>query len=342
MVFSLRRPQDPALHSDYGRPRGAMALSDTSLPASVLTRLRTQALNDALEAAFLAPVAALYVPTQCPWRPTAAAALQWDPASDYQTSAVLASLLDTLTLPVRTVPAPAAHPLGTPLGCGIDLDMLVRMAKGDGTAGNVASLAALAPAPRLERETATAEEDNRVRAGGVVEDRNRLPLDDRWTSFSPGCRGEDPEVISEAVVLRGCRTAAPDALCTTSAAQEALALSLFPRMPRCPKRLSVLPFPLAIPVTFPPRCFPGHGHRGFRVPSELSYVTRMGCSRAAKMRVRHHRAVVKNLGSVGEGRAMLDAWGFTGGETRSLWERLGEIEEDYERGEDDAYEDADF
>ena len=267
--------------------------------------------------------------------------MSWDPACDYHTSALLArrdwgggggpaciaarpltpcSAIDTVLLPARA--GAAAGGLGPSMGADLDLDLICRTARGDGSAGRTAHVTCHVEAPRLARAGPSESGDRRLGGGGG----GRLVGLDRGLVLHPAlAHAADPGVVSEVVVLRGCRVEGTPGgwpPCPAAAAHEALALDLFPRAPRCPKRLAVVPAPLALPVTFPLRTLGGGARPG------LSVLTRLGCSRSFRGVLEHQRDALGALAGSGEGQALLASWDMGREDAAALVERLEDLAEE--------------
>merc|ERR1712070_939623 len=91
----------------------------------------------------------MHVPLECP-RDKNLKNLSWDANNNYQTSAVLACLLDTITLPIRVVPGYSRiSSIGPALECDIDLESLCRIALDNGKLGQMGYVIAALEVPTL-------------------------------------------------------------------------------------------------------------------------------------------------------------------------------------------------
>ncbi|KAK9826905.1 hypothetical protein WJX81_007954 [Elliptochloris bilobata] len=317
-------------------------------------------LSEALSAAELAPRVSLYAPLAPPPSPQSLPHLRWRLGDAFHTSAMLAAVVDTVTLPYRLDPDAPPRPLGAPLGA-CDLHSLAQLLAG--RAGHsIVGVAAALPAPSLpDAHAAAAAADARANgipaANGFAPNRGAVeacepPFTQRCTAgWSPGIAAGGG-LEAETVVLRGARRSGDPV--STSQAAAALDASLVREGVRCVRHRCVaaaaLPIPLPFPQLFAPTVLrhgdvlcaggsqglgsapqglgqgPGQGAgppaAGGAEVEAVPVLSRMFATAGAAEFARRQLQIFRGTAATAQGRAVLAGWGCGPEEAADVEEQL--------------------
>ncbi|GAX76227.1 hypothetical protein CEUSTIGMA_g3671.t1 [Chlamydomonas eustigma] len=201
LLFSVRPPSNPAV-----KIKG-------------MEEARSAA-NDAMALSTLPELCSMYVPLAVPWSRHAFPHLIYKTNSHFQTSAILASAIDSFTLPARLTPGCPQSRLGSPLGA-VSLHSLVQLMRGRGGPNLVAgSLCMPCPSVETDLQALQAHRDDRMRGGprdqlgesasGQVNHKLTGMADPVLTSvsscttmLSPGLVDVPSQRLVESITLRG-------------------------------------------------------------------------------------------------------------------------------------------
>ncbi|WIA17309.1 hypothetical protein OEZ85_014174 [Tetradesmus obliquus] len=301
-------------------------------------------LSQCMSVAEVTQLASLYVPLVAP-------ASTAGSSSNFQAAALLAAAIDTATLPLRCNSAHTAA--GAALG-STDLHSLCHLLAGP--AANLAALSLQLPPGELPSSTpeAASQQDTSSSSGAL------LSLSGSSSSsylLTAGVQLGPEQCLAESLTLRGARVSAATLACS-SQAKAALDALLLQRQRNtighpCVSHSCISPMPVALPLSFPhwlgsaaaaaaaaSSSGSSSGAAGVRIPmlsrpgmdavAAPGALSRLTATASFEGVLAGLSSSMRRLVPSGQGRACLDEWGYSVGDTQELQERLMELAQRYD------------
>jgi len=276
-------------------------------------------INEAFLTAYALQNTSFHIPIECK-KKSYLNDLIWNPKIDYQTSAVIASLLDTLTMPARIFPNQNGNPkIGPAFGCGVDMEAICQLTIGNGRAGRLGHVVAALEAPLVSPRSKEENKDGLKLAEAS------------YASFNRELSPKDLDTESESIIFRGPRKKQSkscnliDTLCPTSIARKCLAETSNPLGLSCSKRIMIVPLPLPLPKTYPIQML--KSALSFVTGSEVSLLARFGCTKSYRNVLSRLKRSFINVVRSGQCQVLMSHWCLVKDQTNLVVDWIADQEE---------------
>jgi hypothetical protein len=241
-------------------------------------------INEAMLSIQMPHLASLHIPLEC-LKGSRFDDLVWDHENELHTSATLASLIDSLTLPTRTNRGCNENPIfGVPILQTSNISNFCRATLGDCNALNFAYVTAVANASVLKLKRS-------VQFGSTVK-------------FIRDIDYLDTDIVSESVIWRGIQPLKPELqsgdLSYTKYAERMLIDMMNVDTKKSLKNYYIIPTPISLPASFPPvLCNQDH--------PELSMLLWLSSSKSCKTILSNQYKLLRELKM--SGLSLFETWG---------------------------------
>jgi len=262
-----------------------------------LSQDRVYALNESLLNTYVSEYASFHLPVEC-MDGLRLRSVVWDSQNEYHSSAMLASLLDTLMLPMQVFSGDLNQ------SSLKDIHSLCQTALGHRESGHFCHIAAA-----VENLVCEAQ-----------------PANGSFASFNRGIVHEDFGMVSECAIVRRSRPLPSNHGVSTMLSPPCstkMAETFSSGLTKCPKKIVVIPKP--IPLKFPTEMLSTKHLQNTR--PDLSMLIRFGCSRSFADGIARNKKSLRNIADSGEGKAILHMWEIHEQDLALAVERLAEFED---------------
>ena len=328
------------IRDDYGSGRTVMlwALRSSSHTSLTPVEARRQRLREGLSTALLSQQCDVYVPMAPPASHAALPMLKWRHGDIFHESALLASALDSATLPYRITDDSQKRSNDAEDAIGaLDFWSVGNLLTGQHNTP-LCALSMAFPCPSLPINTQEPAEgiDRRIRSNTF--NNNTSSSTHGFTSAAINLSGStlggssDPNRFAECIILRGAR--ANNSQLSISQASQALDTSLVRENIRCVQSRTIIAQPQPVPLPYPSIFSTSLSCFGERSGPQMAISSTGGSVVSCPVLVRmagtsSFGPIVKGLSkewggcvTAAQGRATLDSWGIDRDQSDEVSERL--------------------